>query len=167
MVTRAITTFRGEVPLLTPRALPDNAAQAAVNARLYTGDLTAFKQFGLTLALANAGPVRTISLMASLYWLSWDTEVDVARGVVPGDVTFRTYLTGLDVPRFTNLALATTGAQPYPVTTRPLGVPAPDSPPGVVAGVDPTPTSFSIDVTDDGDQLATSWTVSPYVPFTD
>ena len=163
MTLHAINTFRGEVPLLAPRLLPDNAAAAAINARLYTGDLTAFKQFALTHGLSNTGPVQTISLMAGQYWLSWDQQVDVARGTVPGDTTYRTYLTGLDAPRFTNLALAATGAEPYPVTTRLLGVPPPDSPPTVVPGVDPTPTSFSVNVFDEGNVLAANWTVSGFV----
>ena len=90
----AVTSFRGEVPLITPRALPPGAAQAAINSRLYTGDLTSFQQFSLTEVLANDGPVKTISLMAAgtpyELWLSWDQQVDVARGTVPGDTTYRT-----------------------------------------------------------------------------
>lgn len=161
-----ITTdsFRGEVPRLTPRALLDNAAQDATNARLLTGDVSAWQQFALTKALARTAPVKTISLMAGQYWLSFNEEVDVARGIIPGDTTYRTYLTGLDAPRFTNLAMATTGAEPYPVDTRLLGVPGPDTPPSVTVGVDSTPTTFSIDVLDEGDKLATNWTVnSPLV----
>ncbi len=163
MTLRAVETFRGEVPLLASRLLPDNAAEAAVNTRLYTGDLEAFKQFAMTHGLANAGPVQTISLMAGQYWLSWDQQVDVARGTVPGDTTYRTYLTGLDAPRFTNLALATTGPEPYPVVTRLLGVPPPDSPPTLVVGVDPTPTSFSVNIFDEGDVLSSNWTVSGFI----
>jgi hypothetical protein len=158
---RAVTSFRGEAPRVTPRALPDNAAVDATNARLLTGDLTAWKQFSFTAALANyPGPVETIYKLNGA-WLSWTQDIDVARGIIPGDTTFRTYLTGLDVPRFTNYALATSGAQPYPTETRILGVPAPDAVPTVVLGVDPTSTSFSVDVTDSGDALATSWTTSP------
>lgn len=163
---RAVTSFRGEAPRVTPRALPDNAATNATNARLLTGDLTAWKQFTVTEALANTGPVETIYLLNNA-WLSWDVDVDVARGVIPGDTTFRTYLTGLDVPRFTNYALATSGAQPYPTETRILGVPGPDSVPTIVLGVDPTSSTFSVNVTDHGDELATSWETSPFVPFTD
>jgi hypothetical protein len=166
---RNITSFRGEAPRLTPRALPDNGAQDATNARLLTGDLTAWKQFSLAAALANSGPVETIYKLNGA-WLSWDVDVDVARGVIPGDTTFRTYLTAPDLygqPRFTNYELATSGAQPYPTQTRPLGVPPPDTVPTVVLGADPTPTSFSVDVTDSGDQLSTTWEVSPVVPFTD
>lgn len=161
---RAIDSFRGEAPRVTPRALPDNAAQAAVNAQLFTGDLKAWRQFATTKGLANSGsgPVRTIYLLNDK-WLSWETEVDVARGIIPGDTTYRTYLTSPDLygePRFTNYALATTGTEPFPVATRPLGVPSPTSPPTLVTGVDETATTFSIDTTDDNASLATNWSVN-------
>ena len=158
---RAIESFRGEAPRVTPRALPDAASQAAVNSRLLTGDLTAFEQFSTEHALANAGPVRSVSRIAG-NWMSWESDVDVARGTTPGDTTYRTYLTGPDEytePRFTTLALATTGAEPYPVATRPLGVPAPETPPTTTVGVDPTATTFSVSVTDDGTTL-TNWVTS-------
>ena len=153
-------SFRGEAPRVTPRGLPDNASQDATNARLLTGDATAWGQFSEVETLARTAPVQTISLMAGQYWLSFEEEVDVARGIIPGDDTYRTYLTGLDAPRFTNLAMATTGGPPYPADTRLLGVPGPDSAPTVSAGLDPTPTTFAIDVLDEGDKLATDWTVN-------
>ena len=155
------TSFRGEAPRITPRALPDNGAQAAVNAYLMTGDVTPWRQFLSNKVLARTAPVQTIALMAGEHWLSFNEEVDVARGIIPGDTTYRTYLTGLDAPRFTNLALATTGAEPYPVATRLLGVPGPDTAPAVATGLDPTPTTYSVDVIDEGDKLVTDWTVNP------
>lgn len=154
-------SFRGELPRLTPRALPDDAAQDATNARLLTGDVTAWNQFAATKTLNRSAPIEAIALMAGQYWLSFNDDVDIARGIIPGDDTYRTYLTGLDVPRFTNLALATTGAEPYPVATRPLGVPAPESAPTVAVGIDPNPTTFTTDVFDEGDELATNWTIAP------
>ncbi len=165
MTLRAVNTFRGEVPLIDPSLLPDNSAQIAENTKLYTGALESFRQFRFAHAEPLPGPVRTISLMASQYWLAWDTVVDVARGTVPGDTTYRTYLTGLDAPRFTNLDLATgtpngTAPEPYPWQTRLLGVPAPDAPPTLVVGIDPTPTTFNLDITDPGNVLSTLWSTS-------
>ncbi|MGE4074965.1 MAG: hypothetical protein AB7F22_05400 [Reyranella sp.] len=160
---------RGEVPRLEPHLLPENAAQAAVGTRLLTGDITAWNQFSITKTLATAAPVRTIYLLDDK-WLSWGVDVDVARGIIPGDDTYRTYLTAPALyaqPRWTNYALATIGSEPYPVTTRPLGVPNPDSAPTLTVGVDTTATTFSVDITDNGDQLSDSWTISPVVPFTD
>ena len=162
---RGLSTFRGEAPRVAAHLLPDNAAQEAVNARLLTGNLTPWKQFALTQILANTGPVQTIYLLNDA-WLSWDAQVDVARGIIPGDTTYRTYLTAPSLyaqPRFTNYALATTGSAPYPVTTRPLGVPNPDAPPTLEIGVDPAATTYSVDITDSGGQLSTNWTTSPLV----
>lgn len=155
----ALTSFRGEAPRVTPRALPENAAQEATNCRLQTGDLESWRQFLLTKTLANPAAVQTIYLLNGA-WLSWTAQVDVARGLIAGDDTFRTYLTCPALyaqPRFTTYALATTGAEPFPVATRPLGVPGPDTAPAPVAGVDPNPLTFSIDTLDAGDVLATSW----------
>jgi hypothetical protein len=157
------TSYRGEAPRITPRALPDNAAQDATNARLLSGDLDAWRQFASEQSLATAAPVRTIFKLGDA-WLSWGADVDVARGAIAGDTTMRTYLTGPDLydrPQWTNYAMATTGAAPYPVETRPLGVPGPTSVPTVAAGIDPNPTSFTIDVLDEGDKLATDWTTNP------
>lgn len=156
-------SFRGEAPRITPRALPDNSAQQAINCRLQTGDLESWRQFRLTQALVvPSGTVKTIYLLNDVF-LSWTNQVDVARGVIAGDNTFRVYLTAPDIyatPQWTNYILATTGSEPYPVTTKPVGVPEPTVAPTLVLGVDDTPTTFSVDVTDAGDQLATNWITS-------
>ena len=80
----AIDSFRGEAPRLTPRELPPNGAQVAINAKLVSGDLEAWRQFVQEKVLANGAPVRTIFLLNGV-WLSWEEEVDVARGVIRGD----------------------------------------------------------------------------------
>jgi hypothetical protein len=161
----AIPNLRGSAPRVAPQLLPDNAASRVINARLQSGDLEAWRQFALTHELANENSAQTIYLLSDR-WLSWEVDVDVARGAIPGDTTFRTYLTGPDVypnPRFTNYALATTGAEPFPVTTRPLGVPAPESQPTLVAGVSTNPTQSVTEVIDNGDQLETAWVHSANV----
>ena len=121
------TAWRGEVPRITPRALPTNAAQDATNARLQSGDLETWRQYVATHMLATPAPVETIYLLKDV-WLSWGGDVAVARGPVPGDTTYRTILAGPTVysqPQLTTYAMATAGPEPYPATTRPLGVPAP------------------------------------------
>lgn len=121
------TSWRGEAPRVTPRALPANAAQDATNARLQSGDLETWRQYVVEHHLATPAPVLTIYKLKDV-WLSWGGDVAVARGPVPGDTTYRTILAGPEVyatPQLTNYAMATAGAEPYPATTRPLGVPAP------------------------------------------
>lgn len=163
-------SFRGEVPATTPRLLPENAAQIAMNARLKDGDLTAWRQFLEETVLSvpsegGQGPALTIFKLNDI-WLSWTDDVDVARGLVPGDETFRTYLTSptrYERPQFTTYDMATAGSEPFPVETRPLGVPNPQEVATLTVGADPTPSSFSIDVEDAGGELATGWSVSPVV----
>lgn len=159
----ALDSFRGQAPRLTPRALPANAAQSAVNAKLVSGDLEPWRQFATTKLLTAAAAVRSIYLLNDK-WLSWTQQVDVARGIIAGDTTYRTYLTCPALygkPQWTNYALATTGAEPFPVATRPLGVPAPDTAPGVAVDVSVS-TESNITLTNPGAEVGTTtgWTVS-------
>ncbi len=154
--------FRGELPHLAPESLPDQGAQEATNCRLETGNLEAYRQFAQTKVLANVGAVQTIYLHRDK-WLSWNAQVDVARNVIlddPAGLLLLTAPTIYSTPRYTTYALAVGGAEPYPVATLPLGVPAPTDIPVLTPGLDPTPTTFSIDVTDAGDKLATEWSTS-------
>lgn len=159
----AIDSFRGEVPRLTPRALPETSAQLAINCKLVSGDLEAWDQFALVQSLVAAAAVKTIYLLKDR-WLSWTEQVDVARGVIPGDNTYRTYLTCPTLygqPQFTNYAMATTGAQPYPVQTRPLGVPAPTEEPDVSVSVTAADES-NVSLTNAGAEAGTTtgWTIT-------
>lgn len=157
----AIANFRGEVPRLSPQALPLNGSQAAINCRLLSADLEAWKNFELTEALCKTPPVVTIFLMDNQYWLQWTQselasdayQVDVARSTIAGDTTFRIFLTGLDVPRYTNLSLTTGGSGCYPRATRVLGVINPVTAPTTTSATGGTP---AINVTDDGSQYS-SW----------
>lgn len=155
-----LTSFRGEVPLVSPRGLPENAAQAAVNARLQTGDLESWRQFLLEHELANTGPVQTIFKLNDI-WLAWNEQVDVARGLIPGDDTYRTFLTCPSLygrPHFTNYAMATGGPEPYPFETRPLGVDSPEEAATLAVGVDTSDAAnFNVNVLDEGDRLADDW----------
>jgi hypothetical protein len=140
--------FGGEVPRLAPRALPESNAVTATNCRLLSADLEAWRNYAQVQALAKAGTVNAIHLMDSQYWLHWvDSElgagqssVDVALGAVPADTTERTYFTGLDAPRVTNISKATTGGSGggYPYASLKLGVPEPDDSldPAVAQAVD-------------------------------
>lgn len=158
----SVMTFRGEAPRLAPQELPSNAAQRAVNCRLQSGDLEAWRQF------VEIEPLATQPMSIYLLndrWLSWATDVDVARSLLAGDTSFRVYLTGpdeYDRPQWTDYSLAfQSPGGAAPVVTRPIGVPASDTAPTLVVGVDSSPTTFSIDTLDDNASLATSWSVNP------
>lgn len=86
------------------------------------------------------GKVISIHLMARQHWLHWSDDellhgavgVDVARGPVLGDRTERTYFTGTDAPRVTNINKAIGSCnKAYPCDSLLLGVPAPQDTPTV------------------------------------
>lgn len=156
-----LNSFRGQVPRLTPRALPDNAAQTATNARLQSGDLETWRQFSLVKSLSTPANVDSIYLLDDA-WLEFGEDADVARGAVPGDASYTAFITAPSLytePRFTNYSMATTGSGTLPVTTRPLGVPAPESAATLTVGVDDTPTTFSVNILDDNASLDDTWSV--------
>lgn len=158
-------TFKGEAPRVTPRNLPAGLAQNATNSRLQTGDLEGWRQFvseKVLTAFGGGGAVKTIYKLKDK-WLSFKEQVDVARGLIPGDVNYFAFLTSpvlYTEPRYTTYALATTGAEPYPVTTLPLGMPAPVAAPTLVIGTSSDPTTFSVDITDDCSDLTVNWELS-------
>lgn len=152
---------------MTPRGLPDGGAQNAVNTRLLSGDLESWYDYNTELDPSKSGTINTIYLMDNQYWLHWVTSelgsgmtnVDVARGPVPGDTTERTYFTGLDTPRVTNIELATTGmGTNYPISSLILGIPAPEDEPTLVVTVDDTDDN-EVTIANPGAETGTlSWT---------
>lgn len=157
----SIESFRGMAPRIAPHLLPPNAAQQAINCRLQSGNLEAWRQF---LEVERFAISPQSAYLLDDRWMAWAADVDVARSPIPGDQSFTVYLTGPAVyaqPRWTNYALAfQSPGGTAPAVTRPIGVPANDEAPTLTVGVDSTPTSFSIDTTDDNASLATDWTVN-------
>lgn len=148
------TDWRGVAPRVSPRALPSVAGQDATNARLLTGDLSAFHQHSAAHELELSAPINTIYFLRDK-WLAWQAEVEVARTGVSGDTTDRIVVTGEtgiadgDPPLETDYAGATgngTGIEPYPLAGgyTILGTPAPTGNPTDIqyhpaSGVDPGP----------------------------
>jgi hypothetical protein len=168
MTMPATTVFKGEMPRVARRKLPAEHAGEALNCRLLSGDLEAFKNFEFETELAKTGQIRTIfpleDSLGNVVWLHWNAadlalgavEVDVAKSTSGSDG--RVFLTGLDVPRWTNYALASsTGSSAYPVQTRPLGVPSPGSAPTVTTSIPLVP---PVAVSDDF-TVPSNWTLVP------
>lgn len=144
--------FKGQQPLIAPRVLPDSMATTALNCKLTTDDLESYEDIGNPFQLAKSAPINTIWLMDEAFWLqfsqsevAYGTNIDLSLGTVPGDTSFRTFLTGLaGGPRFTNLYYATDPSQgsggAYPYVTWPLGVANPASAPTAVAAAAPPAT---------------------------
>lgn len=92
-----LQAFTGELPRITPRLLPDTAAQVAQDVRLEDGELTPFRKPIAVEALSGAvaGSVKTIYRHMGT-WLHWSSVVHAVPGPVAQD---RLYYTGDGVPK--------------------------------------------------------------------
>lgn len=140
------SAFRGELPILDPRLLPENNAQKARNVYLKRGTLKPEK------APAAVASLPGVASPGNLYhydvgndgdgfWFSWGAhlDVDVVRSPIASDDYARVYWTGQDAPKMSSLSMATSGGGPYPSAWYQLGVPAPSSAPAVSTPPDREP----------------------------
>jgi hypothetical protein len=125
-----ISGFQGANKALHPKLLPESVGVESLNQKPGRGDLRPWKT---PLTVATIPPsAKAIYRMGrdvasdTMYWLSWNKDVHVSQGFETEDLTERTYYTGDGVPKVTDttMALATT---PYPMTSRLLGVPQPQT----------------------------------------
>lgn len=162
-----ITNFQGEYPRVGRQQLPQNAASFTSCPRLLSENLTAWRDLQHRASLCKGPTINSIYLMADQHWLHWtpselgagQTAVNAVKGPIAQDTTERTIFTGTDVPRLTNLALATTGAGCMPKDSYKLGVPAPDTAPTLVVNA-PTVVEGGIGI-DNGD--AENGTILPWL----
>ena len=90
----SITDFKGEMPLRTPRLLPDVAGTFAVNTRLDSG---AIRPFNATTFVTDLVSAQKAVYLDGATWLSWNAEVNVVPG--PTDNDERLYVTGDGAPQ--------------------------------------------------------------------
>lgn len=127
-----VQNFGGIAPRISGRLLPPNSATLAENCKLWSGEIRPFRAPRRDDAVVKSGMVETIYNLNG-YWLSWNGDVDVVRGFIPGDTTGRVYFTGDGKPKVTNVSMAT-GSTPYPAQSFDLGVNAPSPAPTLVVG---------------------------------
>jgi len=134
MTAQRIQSFTGIMPRVNRRLLPDEAAQVAYNCLLTDGVLTPIASPLEVEDLGGTADVLTVYRMYSGetdYWLQWPYDVDVVKGPIADDTSFRVYYTSDSFePRVTNLAMAT-GAAPYPDACYVLGVTPPITAPSI------------------------------------
>jgi len=135
--------FRGEVPILDPRLLPENNAQVARNLDLKRGTLKPHKGVALASSLPAIADPATLwrydeGNNGAGYWFSWGNQydVDVVRSPIASDAYARVYWTGQGAPKMGSIAQLTAGTAPYPSAWFQMGVPAPESAPSVAAPAD-------------------------------
>lgn len=99
----SVNIFGGRIPKVEPRLLQNQNAQVAVNTKLRSGAVEPF--FAPSVESYLATPASSYE---SLYihdldgdnlFLTFENDVDLARGPIANDEKNRTYITGLDVPR--------------------------------------------------------------------
>lgn len=116
-----ITLFGGIVPRLSDRGLPDNAAQFAMNAKLFSGELRAWNT---RRALANV-PVNSQTVFHYLHtgldrYLAFPEFTNVVKAPLINETLGRLYWTGSSGPRV-NTTTRIEASQP----SFKLGVPSP------------------------------------------
>ena len=95
MAAIVLTNFSGEQPHISPRLMPDNAAQIAQNVRLGDGSLRPMNVSTLVATPAGSANWETL-IKHDGAWIGWNTVVDAAPGPV---ATERLYYTGDGVPK--------------------------------------------------------------------
>lgn len=149
---RVLEDFQGLVPKRDAALLPENAAQIAVNCKLWSGAIdpvfAPLHQFTPT----KSGDMQSMIRMddregGADYWLTWPFDVDAVRGLV-ADAYQRLYYTGHYEPRVTTYEMAVIGTDTidgadnypgsfgdsgtnYPLAFYALGVPNPMTAPVV------------------------------------
>lgn len=110
--------------------MPNTSGQIAKNCKLYSGDLIPYPEPVVVDNTFRTGTIQTLYALRdpdtqTLEWLSWPTEVDIARLATDEDNEQRFYYTGDGAPKVSNYELATSGPKPYPVEGYDLGLPLP------------------------------------------
>lgn len=123
-----IDRFDGLVPRLNPSLLAQGQAQQADNVKLYSGALRAWRgPLAVYTPPAGMSPLTIYRYYTDgpAYWLTWESDVNVALSPIVGDVDHRLYYTGDGVPKQTNKDMVDAGTGAYPQTSMPMGVPTP------------------------------------------
>ena len=116
----------GRKPRLDVHLLRAYEAQIADNARLWKGGCYPwFADLGIDDTTVK-GIVKTIYFHGRTNWLTYNADVDVTRSPISENTDERIYLSGLDMPRQTDLTS-------YP-TTYPLGLARPVKTPSLTLG---------------------------------
>lgn len=139
----ALAGFRGEMPIVDERLLPDQNAQVARNVYLRRGTLKPERAPGPITGLPNV--IAPSSLYrypngnnGAGFWMIWgnNKRVHAVKSPLADDAWQRVYWTGDGPPKMGGIAEITGGAQPFPARSFRLGIPAPANPPVVSAPSD-------------------------------
>lgn len=130
------SAFRGELPILDARLLPENNAQRARNVYLKRGTLKPERAPLIVESLSSVANPSTLYRYPSGnngqgFWLTWGMgrNVHVVKSPLASDDFSRVYWTGDGPPKMGGISDITSGTPPYPGGSYRLGIPAPSSGP--------------------------------------
>lgn len=131
-----LMTNGGYVPRVAPHLLQDNEAQKAVNTKLYSGVLRAWKkpypiQPNVTVASDTETIYKGLKSSGDDLWLAWNKEVNVVSSPLETASPMMIFYTGDGVPKKTNSTLAGTTQGVSPANWYTMGVAAPTAAPTV------------------------------------
>lgn len=136
----SLAAFRGEMPILDERLLPETNAQVARNVYLRHGTLKPESSTGPIQGLPRVVSPSSLYRYAkgnngNGFWMVWgnNKRVHTVKSPLADDVWDRLYWTGDGPPKMGGIAQVTGGSQPYPARSFRLGVPASTNPPVVSA----------------------------------
>jgi hypothetical protein len=117
--------FRGEIPRIHPRLLPEGVAQTALNCRMDSGAVESMRTFDDLAPTTLTDPVSLHRYKISDVWLEASVDVDWVPYPVVNDAFGRLIFAdpSADELRVTDASLVGTGG--YPANYRRLDVPAP------------------------------------------
>lgn len=148
MAAIKLDKFIGTAPKVSSELLPNGAGQIAYNLQLYSGDLIPYSEPAVVDSVPRLGTLQTLfaqrdPVAGTLDWMTWLTDVDIVTLSETTDDEQRFYYTGDGAPKVSTYALATNGAEPYPVSSGyyDLGLPLPTAQPAASAASFTSPTS--------------------------
>lgn len=133
-----INRFGGVAPKISPRLLKPPHAIQAINTKLKSGQLAAWRQTTSVATPSKVGNKTSIYLYEGQYWFHWvDKDVDVVPGPIADDTSARVYWTGDGYPKVADNSIAIQGGgTDYPTNHYRLGIPKPDTAPTVTLDVE-------------------------------
>ncbi|WP_421238390.1 hypothetical protein [Aeromonas enteropelogenes] len=155
-----IVTMRGMVPRVEGHLLPNEAATMAKDCHFDRGIITPIMG-DLDAGIAFPFVPGTIFHYYGDVWLAWQGEVEVMRSPIAQDQYNRIYYTDGEYPKVTYDVIAS-GGDVRPTAWYRLGVPAPDTPPNVLAITPPVPDEGT-ELVDDPTDDETRYYVETYV----
>jgi hypothetical protein len=139
-----LTAFDGLIPRMSPTLMSQTFSQIANNVKLYSKELRYWRGPTVVYTPPNAAYqtlYRLFNRAGASAFLLWTTDVNVVMSPL-ADTTgeARFYYTGDGVPKQSNYAMATGGAEPYPSASMPLGLTPPPAAPALALTVSGTGT---------------------------